>query len=119
MIILVRYGVAPFFPAYPLPRQCIEGVVYTDGKMLPRVRGVDPPSFALLCGPVQNDGHGLGLRLLELRVDQKALTIPAHVINKEVIPWDWLPGSGLEKHDWRPRIKSSSGRDRHANHLFV
>jgi len=30
--------VAPFFPLAPLPRQTGEGLVYTDGKMLPPLK---------------------------------------------------------------------------------
>ena len=42
-------------------------------------RGME--SFAQLGGPVENDGHGLGLQLLHGRVDQKSLIVPGHVIN--------------------------------------
>ena len=76
-------------------------------------------SFVQLRGPVQNDGHGRGLCLPDLRVDQKSLPVSAHVINEEVINWDWLPGSSLEKCDWRARIKVGPGRYRRGHHLSV
>jgi hypothetical protein len=33
-------------------------------------------------GPVEKDGHGRGLALLHRRVDQKALAVPAHVVDE-------------------------------------
>ena len=49
-----------------------------------RVCFLSPASFVQLCGPVQNDGHGRGLCLLDLVVDKKSLPVPAHVVNEAV-----------------------------------
>src|SRR5271170_422166 len=52
--------------------------------------------FIELGGPVQDDRHGRGLGLLDLREDQKSLPVSANVINEEVPTRSWLPEIGLE-----------------------
>jgi len=42
-------------------------------------------SFVRLRRPVEEDGHGVSVGLVDWRIDQKALPIAAHVINKQVI----------------------------------
>ena len=45
-------------------------------------------SLVQLRGPVENDGHGSGFALPDRCVDQKALTIAAHVVDELVIGRD-------------------------------
>jgi hypothetical protein len=54
-------------------------------------------SLVQLGRPIEHDGHGRSVGLLYRRNDQESLAVPAHVINEQVIDWDWLPGSGLKK----------------------
>src|SRR5215467_3325736 len=44
-----------------------------------------PKSLVQLCGPVEDDGHGLRLGILHLRKNQKSLAVGPHVINALVI----------------------------------
>jgi len=54
-------------------------------------------SLVQLCRPVQDHGHGRSLGFVHWSDDQKSLAVPADVIDKHVIDWDWLPGSGVKK----------------------
>lgn len=58
-------------------------------------------SFIQLCCSVQYDGPRRALRLLDLRVDQKSLSVPAHVIN-ELVKNIWAPdGHGVPSDSFR------------------
>src|SRR5215470_12437964 len=76
-------------------------------------------SFIQLGGPVENDRHRLRLGLLDWCDDQKSLTVPADIVNEQVIDWDWLPGIGLKKGHRRAGIKVGAGRHRNGHNLTV
>ena len=67
-----------------------------------------PASFVQLCGPVKDDGHGLGLCLFHLCVNQEALPVAAHVIDEQFRAGGSLPGvagkraTGVPDRSWRP-----------------
>ena len=70
---------------------CVTNFIESD-VFLPLVLPVQ------LCRPVQNDRHGRGFRLLNLRDDQEALAVAAHVVDRVVITRHWLTWTHLEKH---------------------
>jgi hypothetical protein len=81
----------------------------TDSQFCWQVRGDSrlPASFVQLRRPVLNHGHGCAVTLLHLRVNQKSLAIPAHVVDEQVIHQDGLPGCALEKDDGGTGIEMS------------
>jgi hypothetical protein len=76
-------------------------------------------SVVQFCRPIQHDGQGHRLGLLYWRDDQKSLAVSADVINKQVIDWDWLSGSGLKKCHRRAGIEIGTGCHRNGHHPTI
>src|SRR5271169_321096 len=68
-----------------------------------------PLSLVQLCRPVQNDRHGRGPCLFDLRKDQEALSILADIINELIAARAGLSRSSLEQCDGLARIEIGFG----------
>src|SRR4029077_15808982 len=58
--------------------------------------------------PVQDDGERCRVRSIQLRIDEKLLSVIGHVVGKEIHRGDWLPQVGKEQSRGRAGFKSSA-----------
>src|SRR6516165_6313285 len=73
--------------------------------------------FAIQSLSVQGQHHFFSLAVQSSTTDMGA--VPAHVINEQVIDWDWLPGSGLKKCRWCSGIEIGASSYWNGHHLTV
>lgn len=105
-------------PTYTKPAGLLRAAYRVLGPSHPAPRGASVIYSALLSSAVRWTS-ARSLPAFHLRVDQKSLSVPAHVINEQVKNWDWLPGSSLEKCCGRTSFEIGPGRHGNGHHLTI